>query len=471
MKLVTYPWDEGRTLTEEVLEEQRRQAHQRRLEFAREVQLQTGPILGPGIDGVLWNQMRPTEANETGSPPTPILSILECTLKPDVDLHDDFKPPRQLLDAVLTYISSLPGCDAIEWGLRLDSDHYASPPSLFCMVYWDSVWAWWTFQHSPGFIPFLGLLASDISNRCAKLGVSDAPRLGDIQPGVVVVDVITVTFDAEDVPSPDSRFAFRKNWEALIGPVSSEHGDGFRYSYAVWLENNVTTLPEPTPSETAVGNKFTTFTAFLAWNAEGYNGHRAAELCDNLRGLLASSCPTLPTISRKAIRFINEIRQEDHDPSQQPVGPYSLASILETNFPRKCSPNIPSLDYHYNDILSRSIRDAQTRRRPFPAPRGMSLLVVGSQGSMFEGSTTQIPLFHDGRPPAAGDHFLDVVWMQLTYRTRRAEASRIYDQLNDEISVLPGCVKVYWARDPDHKKKFSILTGQKMLHSQHQPTV
>jgi hypothetical protein len=316
IKLVTYPWDEGRTATDETLEEQRRQLHQARLNFAREVQRQTGPILAPGIDGVLWNKMCPTEGDETGNSQTPILSVLECTLKPDVDIHNGSAPPRQLWDAVLTYISSLPGCDAIEWGLVLDGDDYASPTTLFCTIYWDSVLAWWTFQHSPGFIPLLGLLASDISNHCAKLGVSNAPRLGDIQHGVAVVDVIMVTFDARDVPTSDSRSAFGEDWKALIDPVSSEHGGGLRHSYVVWLENNVVTLPEPTAAEAAVGNKFATFMAFLAWGKERYNSpRRVAELCDNLRGRLVSSCPTVPTISRKAVRFINEIPQEDHDPS------------------------------------------------------------------------------------------------------------------------------------------------------------
>lgn len=461
MKLVTYPWDEQYISTEEMREERRRRAHQESLQRARDWQRQTGPILAPGIDGVLWHQMRPTETDETSSPQTPILSILECKLKPDVDIHDSSQPPRQIWDAVLTYISSLPGCDAVEWGLGLDGDDYVSPSMLFCMIRWDSALAWWTFQHSPSFSPLFGLLASDISNRCAKLGVLDVPQLGDTQHGVAIVDVITVTFDAKDIPSSNSRSAFEEDWKVLVDSISSEHEDGFRHAYALWLENNVVTLPEPTPSEAAVGNKFAIFTAFLAWDREGYNSRRVAELCDDLRDLMVSSCPSVPTISKKAIRFINDIRQENHDLSQEPARPYSLASILETNFPRICSPNIPGLERHYADIINLSIQDARTRGRPFPVPRGSFL--SSSQGLLFEGSRPLLLQFHREQSSADRHHFLDVVWMQLTYRTRRDVAPRIYDRLKEEIGVLPGCIKTYWARDPDHKKRFSVLTGQTMF--------
>jgi hypothetical protein len=390
-----------------------------------------------------------------------LLREFDYTLKPDVDIRDGSKPPRQLWDAVVTYISSLPGCNTVEWGLGLDGDDDAFPTSLYCLVHWDSVLAWWTFQYSPGFSPLFGLLASDPSNRCAKLGVSGVPRLSGTQNEAVMVDIITVSFNADDVPSPKSRTSFGEDWKSLIDSASSGRNDGLRQSYAVWLENNVVTLPEPTPSEAAVANKFATFTAFLAWNRESYDSRRVADLYDSLRAL-PLFCASGPTISRRTVRFINEIQRESRTSLQQLVTPYSLASILQTDFPRQCSPNIPRLVNHYTGVLRRSMDDVSARMRLFPAPRGIYLLRF--QGSLFEGCKTLLPRFHSEEQLADPHHFLDVVWMQLTYRTRRSEAFRIYEQLNDEISVLPGCVKTYWALDPDHKKQFSVLTGQKMFH-------
>ncbi|KAH6838605.1 hypothetical protein B0I37DRAFT_316568 [Chaetomium sp. MPI-CAGE-AT-0009] len=439
-------------------QEHRRKAHQDRLKRARELQRLTGPILAPGIDGVLWYEMRPPGGDEAGNPKTPILNILECTLKPDVDIHDGSQPPRQLWDAVLSYISSIPGCEAVEWGVGLDGDDYASPTALFCAIHWDSVLAWWRFQSSPGFSPLFALLGSDISNRCAKLSESGTFRLGGTQDGIAVVDVVTVTFDANDVQSPESRSSFGKDWNALVDSVTRGHDDGLRHSDAVWLENNVVTLPEPTPSETAVANKFATFRAFLSWNREDYKSRRVEELCDGLRTLLSASCATLPDISTKTVRFINEVHQGDRDPSRQLTRPYSLASILETDFPRQCSPNVSRVGYHYADILSRSMNDARAGTRLFPAPRGLYILIATTQGSFETTRRLQlVPRFYR-EPPTHRVHFLDVVWMQLTHRTRRTEAPRIYDQLNNEISTLPGCVKTYWARDPDHKKRIAVLT-------------
>ena len=78
----------------------------------------------------------------------------------------------------MSYIATVPGYCAIEWGPRIENNNTnpSGPTSIFCLVHWDSVAAWRKFQYSLGFNPIIGLLKSDPSNRCAKLSPSGAPR-------------------------------------------------------------------------------------------------------------------------------------------------------------------------------------------------------------------------------------------------------------------------------------------------------
>ncbi|KAK3896694.1 hypothetical protein C8A05DRAFT_39758 [Staphylotrichum tortipilum] len=157
------------------------------------------PRFGPVVDGVLWSRIRPREEDVDG-PKARILSVPEFTLKPGIDIHDECGLPQKLWKTTLRYIGSVPGCCAIEWGSRMDN-HAADRTSILRLVHWDSTAAWRMFQHSPGFTPIIGLLDSDVSNRCAKLGRPGARGLGyggDAQDRATVVDVVSVIMATED---------------------------------------------------------------------------------------------------------------------------------------------------------------------------------------------------------------------------------------------------------------------------------
>lgn len=442
------------------------------LERARQLQLEARrnatPRFGPAVDGVLWSRIRPGEEDE--GPETLILGILEFTLKPGIDILDESRPPRRLWEAALRYVGSIPGCCAVEWGVRLDKFNHggSGPTSLFCLVHWDSAAAWRKFQHSPGFTPIIGLLDSDVyvSNRCAKLGPLGATRLGSGSnaPGrdrATVVDVVSVAMAAEDASSPELRSAFEEAWNTLVALVTKGH-DGLQHSYAVWLENNVVTFLDPTPAEAAPATRQAIFTAFLAWDGARYDSRHVEELCDRLRASLPSLQANRPTtVSRKAVQLVSETPQpeEHHGAPRQPAAQHNnLASILKASFPRQCSADLANLKEHGYQAVDRSIRDARARTRLFPAPRGSFRF----QGELYEGNTPVIP--HWRRSPApfhGGYHCVDVVWMQLKARAPKKEGPRIFNQLKDQISALPGFVMASWACDVEHKAKLAVLTGQK----------
>ncbi|KAI0872379.1 hypothetical protein GGS24DRAFT_18584 [Hypoxylon argillaceum] len=430
-------------------EELMRRAREMQFQHQLEARRHATPRYGPAVNGVLWNRTSPEgEADESGQ--TSILSILEFTLKPDVDIRDDAKPPRQLWGAALHYISSIPGCCAVDWGPTLEDP----PVTILCMVHWDSMVAWRKFQQSLGFSSIIGLLSSSVLNRCAKLGAAGAPRFSDGRDRATVVDVVSVTFSADDAPSPERRSVFEQKWNTLITSVTSEH-DSLRYSYVVWLENNASTFFDPTATEAAAATKLANFTAFLAWDGAQYDSHRIEDLCGSLRASLLSFRWNRPILSRKSVQLINQVYQEEHGPSQQPGVPItSLASILKLNFPRRCSADLINLREHARQALARSISDARARTRLFPTPQGS----FTSQGELYGGNMPAVPEWRITWGPFNGYHFVDVVWMQLNPGALPTQSPRIYNQLNSEASALPGFVEVFWARDVEDETKVALLT-------------
>ncbi len=310
---------------------------------------------GPAVDGVSWNRIRPGEEAEDGPRPG-ILSILQFTLKHGIDMRDESGSPRKFWDASLSYIESIPGCCAVEWGLGFDTPHEveAGRTSILCLIHWDSTTAWRTFQYSLGFEPILALLDSAVSNRCARLGPS-GPRgkLGaDARGPATVVDVVSVDMAAEGASSPERRLAFEEAWNTLVASATNGPGhDGLLHSYAVWLENNAMMYRGPIPTEEpAAVTTRAVFTAFLLWDGDLYDSRPATELCDKGRAYLSSfqtDVGPTTTISRKAFCLANhQTPQPDQrylSASQQPATQHSsLASILNAGFTRQYSARPPT---------------------------------------------------------------------------------------------------------------------------------
>ncbi|KAK4080534.1 hypothetical protein Trihar35433_1639 [Trichoderma harzianum] len=391
----------------EAHEEAMRQARETQLRLQQEARRIATSRFGPAVNGILWRKSRPEETADE-IPQTPILSIIEFSLKPGVDLGDDSRPPRKLLDATLRYISSIPGCRGIEWGLRLDADVEAG---FFCLICWDSVVAWHKFQHSLGFTPLVALLASDVSNCCAKFTgrIPSALGLGEaVRATTIIIDVVSVTFSTQDVSSQERGSTIEERWNALVASLTDgDGGNGLLHSHAVWLEKNASTFADPSPAEAAAANVSATFTAFLVWDGFNYNSHRVEHLCDGLQSSLQSSHGNKPPSTlRKSVQLINRIQpQEAHNPPQQPTSSLtSLASILQSDFPRQCSADLFNLREHARRVLDRSISDTRARTRLFPLPQGY----FTSQGELHEGTRG-----HEGSTGLDRVEYLELSWFHL----------------------------------------------------------
>ncbi|KAK4461512.1 hypothetical protein QBC42DRAFT_269966 [Cladorrhinum samala] len=88
------------------------------------------------------------------------------------------------------------------------------------------------------------------------------------------------------------------------------------------------------------------------------------------------------------------------------------------------------------------------------------------QGDLYEGREQSVTSYFHRSPQHVnrqGDyHCVDVVWMQLKARAPKNQGFRIYSQLKDQMSALPGFVAASWARDVDHRRKIAFFTGQEM---------
>ncbi|KAL6908637.1 hypothetical protein GGI43DRAFT_149888 [Trichoderma evansii] len=427
--------------TPEVQEENARIAREMMLRRQQEARRTVIPRFGPAVDGVLWSRIYLDESS-----PIPILSVLELNLKPGIDILDNSKPPRKLWDSALHYISSISGFCAVKWGPTLDE----SPTTLLCMIHWDSTVAWRKFQYSLGFSALIGLFESDVSNRCAKLSLLDLSWLDR----AAIVDIVSVTFDAQDMSSPELRVAFKESWNAHVVSVTSEY-EGLRHSHIVWLENNASMFFDPTPAEAAAATTLATFTAFLAWDGEQYDGSRIEHLCNSFQPSLSSFGGNEPAILRKTVQLRNQLQQKDHDPPRQPaMQAPGLDSILQADVSRHCSADLVNLREHARLALTRSISDARARIRLFPAPQGSFI----SQGELYEGNMPMTWGWQSRWGSIHGYHFVDVAWMYLKPNAVRTRGPQIYGQLSDEIGTLKGFVKAFWARDVENKRKIAMFT-------------
>ncbi|KAK3896620.1 hypothetical protein C8A05DRAFT_39827, partial [Staphylotrichum tortipilum] len=443
-----------------------RLVRERCLERMREARRTAPRCYGPAVDGVIWRRVRPGEETDLGPP---ILSILEFPLRPDVKLLDDAAaaPARGLWDATAQYVASVPGCGGLEWGTaRMDGDD-GPAGRVVCWVQWESVAAWRRFQWSMGFLPVIGALAVDCSNRCAKVVGGGVPRFRGEGHGETIVDVVTVVFDAGDVATAERRGVVEERWEAVVGSVPKD--GGLRSSYAVWLENNASTFAEPTPEEIAAGLTTAVFIGFVAWDGVRYDSHLVEELCANLAASLPSpnAGNEPPVFSRKAVRLAKHTQPSRRSQHTEPAGlRNSLASILKPDPTRQCCADIGNDPRHAHKALDRSRQDARGPARLFPAPRGR----FECQGELFEGNI--LPL--EGEPyvryssgsvfrwrsslgPANECHVVDIVWMRLKAGGPKTRAARSRRELIEDTSCLPELVGAYGALGVDNESKMAVV--------------
>lgn len=245
---------------------------------------------------------------------------------------------------------------------------------------------------------------SPASNRCAKLGVSGSLRLG-----ATAANVVTVTFAADNVSSPERRSGIEESWRLLIVSACNGHV-GPRHSHAVWLENNAILFAISGLADVSALNTTSTSKVFLAWDEDHYNSRRVEDLCDGLRASLLSSHGIEPAISAKAVRLANQVQRSANGPPQQPaISLSSLPSILKAGVSPTGSADFISLRRNAFGALQSSVRDARAGTRQFPAPSDSFI----SQGELYEGNMPALPQWRITHEAIESYHVMDLVWMQL----------------------------------------------------------
>lgn len=147
--------------------------------------------IGPAFDGSIFHRINPimntclVEPQRIGSEKY-VLSIIWLPLKPGYDVLDYQSAAAQLWHASLDYIRCIRGCMELCWGYDIE----ATEPALVLLIQWAAVWAWKSFQQSPGVSLITGMLRGNPLNRTVHL------RPAYIYSPEKIIDIVFLSVDS-----------------------------------------------------------------------------------------------------------------------------------------------------------------------------------------------------------------------------------------------------------------------------------
>ncbi|KFZ07964.1 hypothetical protein V501_06155 [Pseudogymnoascus sp. VKM F-4519 (FW-2642)] len=126
--------------------------------------------IGPAVDGIIFHRNDPIRnvclvEPQSSHPEKYVLSMIWLPLKPGYDVLNCQSAAARLWHASLDYIRCIRGCVELCWGQDIE----ASEPALVLLIQWAAVWAWKSFQQSPGVSLITGILRGNPLNRTVNL--------------------------------------------------------------------------------------------------------------------------------------------------------------------------------------------------------------------------------------------------------------------------------------------------------------
>lgn len=164
----------------------------------------------PCLQGIPYD----SEKNVDRLPTTPILSILQFTFSPGVDISEPSQPASTLWHASLEFISTIPGFQGLYWGLV----NQASPSQqVLVLIQWDSGLAWRRFQCSIGFRMLQGYVRESY-NRCVQLSL---PAKISSSTSRCILELVSYHFSPKVARRNPSLQDFKTRWESALLPLLS----------------------------------------------------------------------------------------------------------------------------------------------------------------------------------------------------------------------------------------------------------
>ncbi len=121
----------------------------------------THVAITPRLKNIAYNSK---EALADHLPADPVLSILQFTYHPGVNVAEPSQRAHALWQKSLEFVSTVPGFQGMYWA---PVDHTSPHQQIIVLIQWDSGHSWKRFQSSLGFSMMLGYVES-VSNRCIQ---------------------------------------------------------------------------------------------------------------------------------------------------------------------------------------------------------------------------------------------------------------------------------------------------------------
>lgn len=180
-----------------------------------------------------------SEGDVSQLPETGVLSILQFTLHPGVDLLQPLQPVSSLWRDSLEFISTIPGFQGLYWAPVSQDTVYEQ--IIIILVQWENGLAWRLFQCSIGFSMLLGYLAESF-NRCIELslptGLSSSKSLLELVSYRYPPRLSSTGLRSSEVEEEKQRF--KEVWELSVLPLASitPAQSGRIFAFGDWLQRD-----------------------------------------------------------------------------------------------------------------------------------------------------------------------------------------------------------------------------------------
>lgn len=180
-----------------------------------------------------------SEGDVSQLPETGVLSILQFTLHPGVDLLQPLQPVSSLWRDSLEFISTMPGFQGLYWAPVSQDTVYQQ--IIIILVQWENGLAWRRFQCSIGFSMLLGYLAESF-NRCIELslptGLSSSKSLLELVSYRYPPRLSSTGLRSSEVEEEKQRF--KEVWGLSVLPLASitPSQSGRIFAFGGWLQRD-----------------------------------------------------------------------------------------------------------------------------------------------------------------------------------------------------------------------------------------
>ncbi|CAI7616122.1 unnamed protein product [Penicillium glandicola] len=382
-----------------------------------------------------------SERDEDQLPASPVLSILQFTFRPNVDVSELSESANALWRTSLGFVSTITGFQGLHWAVVSQA---SASQQVTVLIQWENGLAWKRFQCSVGFGMLLGYV-TDIYNRCVQLSL-----LANIS-GCDLLELVSYHFTSKTPPgewkstrSKEWKQNFRDRWDFAFAPIIDEATAKSELIFACgdWLQRD-----DQFEDHYFAGMLFwssgipaNTLQQLMESNVHGITT-RMAELANHAAAVVSSMTKQLQHVSPGIVapRDANssEISQMLH--VNHPVFKASVSPIYDTPAAR----GIHYKDQHHLDTVKQAASITHQR------------IVAGVAGRWYPmGSINQHHM--PGRPQFDERHMIEIISFRAQSGNRHIDGH--FKELRMKLWELEGHPLIRWGADNENAGWWTRIT-------------